>query len=97
METEGRIDYRKTNDETLYTMRKMVIKLWKSKTRRDKIQELTGFSRHTIGNIITTCKKQGMAGLKPKKRGRKKGTNCNLTPDGNIRSLPQWWIMTLHS
>lgn len=81
METEERIDYRKANDETLYAMRQMVIKLWKSKARRDKIEELTGFSKHTVGNIITTYKKQGLAGLKPMKRGRKKGTNCKLTPD----------------
>lgn len=79
MENEEKIDYRKAKDETLYEMRKMVIKLWKDKTRRDKIVELTGFSTHTVGNIITAYKKQGMDGLKPKKRGIKKGMNCKLT------------------
>ena len=80
MEIIEKTDYRKASDETLYEIRKTVIRMYKAKKKTEEIMEATGLCRNTVYEIRRTYNAEGLAGLKPKTRGRKLGEKRTLTP-----------------
>jgi transposase len=65
------IDLRKLNNDELYTIRKLVVRLKKQGMKGSEIEAITGLYVPRISEIWTTYQKNGLAGIKPEKSGRK--------------------------
>lgn len=74
-----KIDFRKLNDSEQYAIKKQVVHLKHLGKSRAEIEELTGVNQSAVSRIWQNFLKGGMAGIKPKKRGRKKGNNYLLS------------------
>jgi transposase len=64
----------------LYTVKQHVVRLKQLGKSRAEIEELTGVNRSAVSRIWTAFSKGGLAAIKPKTPGRKKGKNILLTP-----------------
>jgi transposase len=76
----------KTNAVTLspdeqYQIRKNIIRLSKKKKDNQEIAEILDVSLRHVQNTVKQYKAGGIAAIKPKKRGRKKGEERSLTPE----------------
>lgn len=80
MENE-RIDYRKSTPEELYQARKIAIRMWKKQIPVAEIAEITGLSKNVVYITIRKYKANGIAALKPKKRGRSQGEKRTISPE----------------
>lgn len=76
-----KINLRKVNAGELHAIKKQVVRLKELGRSGAEIEELTGVNESTVSRIWRTYLKEGAVGLKPSKRGRKKGVNLLLTPD----------------
>jgi len=65
------IDLRKMNNDELYTVRKQVIRLKKQGKKGSEIEDITGLYQNRISQIWKMYQSSGIAGIKPKKSGRK--------------------------
>lgn len=74
-------DLRKLSNDELYAVRKQVVRLKKLEKSGAEIEELTGVNISAVSRIWNAFLKGGLAGIKPKKSGRKKGVNILLTPE----------------
>ena len=83
-----KIDFRKLNDSEQYAVKKQVVHLKKLGKNRAEIEELTGVNQSAVSRIWQNFLKGGFAGIKPEKRGRKKGQNLLLS-DAQARSIRQ--------
>lgn len=79
MEESLDFDLRKHPD-LIESKRRDVIRLYKQKWKRKDIATATGLSLPTIRATINLYEKKGLSGLKPKRRGRPKGSSRILTP-----------------
>jgi len=75
----------KTNAVTLspeeqYQIRKSIVRLWKKGKSNSEIVETLDVSERHVTNTKKIYSEQGIAGIKPKKRGRKVGEKRTLTP-----------------
>ncbi len=76
-----KIDFRKLNDSEQYAIKKQVVHLKELGKSRVEIEELTGVNQSAVSRIWQNFLKDGLAGIKPQKRGRKKGKNFLLSSD----------------
>ena len=74
-----KIDARKLSPEELFLLRNKTIELRKIGTPIKEITEQVGVSWDFVNNAIKLFKKGGIEALKPKARGRKKGSGRKLT------------------
>ena len=79
MNTNKEIDFRKASSETVFALKKAVIKLYKKGVKVKDIVKIIGFADQTVRNTIKKYKNGGYKALEPKKRGIKKGTNLTLS------------------
>ena len=64
-----------------YQIRKSIIRLAKAGKSNSDIAEVLDVSERHVRNTKRIYAEQGIAGIKPKKRGRKKGEQRSLTPE----------------
>ena len=74
-----KLDFRKMTDGEQYTVKKLVVRLKKLGKGRAEIEELTGVNQSAVSRIWQNYLKGGLVGIKPQKRGRKKGNNFLLS------------------
>lgn len=75
-----KLDLRKLGVRELYFVRKQVVRLKEQGKTGEEILELTGVTANRASEIWTLFKREGIAALKPKSGGRKKGAGMLLTP-----------------
>jgi transposase len=76
----NKIDLRKLNNDELHMIRKQVVRLKELGKRRAEVEELTGVSQCAVSRIWQSYLRGGPSGIRPKKSGRKKGSNTLLDP-----------------
>ena len=76
-----KIDMRKLDKNEMYLLRKQVVRLKKLGYTRGQIEEMTGVLANRVSQIWTAYQKGGMAALRPKTRGRKRGTQTLLSAE----------------
>ncbi|MFA6921427.1 MAG: helix-turn-helix domain-containing protein, partial [Gallionella sp.] len=76
-----KMDARKLKDGELLERRRQVIRLYKRGGSVAQIAEVSELSGPAVRKIIRLYEAEGMAGLKPGKRGRREGNNRSLTED----------------
>jgi len=74
-----RMNLRKLSNDELYAVKKQVIRLKEQKKSGAEIEELTGVNEYAVSRIWNAFLSGGLAGIKPKKSGRKKGKNLLLS------------------
>lgn len=74
-----KIDLRKVNAEEMFTLKKQVVRLKELGKSGAEIEELTGIQENAVSRIWRKYLKNGIAGIKPKKSGRKHGSGMTLT------------------
>lgn len=74
-----KIDFRKMNDSEQYAIKKQVVHLKELGKSRAEIEELTGVNQSAVSRIWQNFLKNGIVGIRPQKRGRKKGKNFLLS------------------
>ena len=75
-----KLNLRKLPNDELYAVKKQVVRLKEMKKSGAEIEELTGVNKSAISRIWNAYQTKGLAGIKPRKSGRKKGMNLLLTP-----------------
>ena len=80
MKCKKETDYRRSNPESVYELKKVAIKLRKKKKSVKEISEITGLSDQTVRDLFKKYDEGGIAAIKPKKRGRKAGEKRHLSP-----------------
>ena len=82
-------DLRKQPPETLYEIRKQVIRQKELGLSNNQIVENTGLNKSMVSRIWCKYKETGLEGLKLKKRGRKKGKDSKLSKErqGEVRRI----------
>lgn len=75
-----KIDLRKLNNKELFFVRKQVVRLKEKGITGQEILELTGVTPNRASEIWSKYRKEGVAGLKPKTSGVKRGEGTLLTP-----------------
>jgi len=76
-----RIDLRKLNADEMFAVKKQVVRLKKLEKSGAEIEELTGVSECAVSRIWQIYLKEGNAGIKPKKTGRKYGGGRKLSAE----------------
>jgi transposase len=79
-----KIDLRKLPDETVYEMRKQVIRQKELGHTNLQIAANTGLNKDMVSRIWRKYKNGGIKSLKPKTRGRKKGQATKLTKEQQL-------------
>ncbi|TGY96619.1 helix-turn-helix domain-containing protein [Petralouisia muris] len=75
-----KINLLKVSPETRKIMKQQAIGLKKKHVKHKEIAETLNISIQTVDRISSAYKKEGAKCLKEKKRGRKLGEKCQLTP-----------------
>jgi len=75
------INLRELSSDELHAVRKQIVRLKKKGISGKEIESLTGVRESRASEIWTKYKKFGEKGLKPHKRGRKRGEKTLLTPE----------------
>ena len=73
-------DLRIVSNGEMYAIKKQVVRLKQLGKSGAEITKLTGVNKDAVSRIWTAFNKGGLAAIKPKKSGRKKGVNLLLTP-----------------
>ena len=89
MKCKKETDYRRSNPESVYELKKVALKLRKKNKSVKEISEITGLSGQTVRNLFRDYDKGGIAAIKPKKRGRKAGEKRHLSPAQEQEILKQ--------
>jgi transposase len=76
-----RINLRKVNADEMFTIKKQVVRLKELGKRGAEIEELTGVNESAVSRIWQTYLREGTAGIKPKKSGRKPDDGRKLNAD----------------
>ena len=79
MRCKKEMDYRRSNPESVYELKKVALKLRKKNKSVKEISEITGLSDQTVRNLFRAYDKGGIAAVKPKTRGRRTGEKRHLT------------------
>lgn len=80
-----KIDLRKLNSDEMYVIKKQVVRLKELGKSRDEIEELIGVNISAVSRIWQSYLKGGLAEIKPKKSGRKKGSQTLLTSHESLQ------------
>ena len=89
MKCKKETDYRRSNPESVYELKKVALKLRKKKESVKEIAEITGLSDQTVRDLFKKYDKGGIAAIKPQKRGRKPGEKRHLSPAQEQEILKQ--------
>jgi transposase len=81
MENELRTNAVRLSPEEQYQLRKSIVRLWKQGKHNQEIAQMLDVSERHVRNVKKIYAEQGIAGIKPKKRGRRKGEQRILTPE----------------
>ena len=76
-----RINLRKVSAAEMFTLKKQVVRLKELGKSGVEIEEMTGINKSAVSRIWQTYLREGVAGIKPKKPGKRKGEHMLLTPD----------------
>ena len=74
-----KVNLRKVSNEEMFTYKKQVVRLKELGKNGAEIEELTGINKSAVSRIWQTYLRNGIAGIKPKKSGRKKGEAMMFT------------------
>ena len=89
MKCKKETDYRRSNPESVYELKKVALKLRKKNKSVKEIAEITGLSDQTVRDLFKKYDKGGIAAIKPQKRGRKWGEKRHLRPAQEQEILKQ--------
>ena len=89
MKCKKETDYRRSNPELVYELKKVEIKLRKKNKPVKEISEITSLSDQTVRDLYKKYDEGGIAAIKPKKRGRKAGEKRHLSPTQEQELLGQ--------
>ena len=89
MKCKKETDYRRSNPESVYELKKVALKLRKKNKSVKEIAEITGLSNQTVRDLFKKYDKGGIAAIKPRKRGRKPGEKRHLSPAQEQEILKQ--------
>ena len=89
MKCKKETDYRRSNPESVYELKKVALKLRKKNKTVKEIAEITGLSDQTVRDLFKKYDKGGIAAIKPQKRGRKCGEKRHLSPAQEQEILKQ--------
>ena len=78
---ELRTNTKRLSPEEQYLIRKNIVRLLKKDMKPEAVAETLDVSRSHVYSTKKTYDEKGIAGLKPKKRGRKKGDERKLLPE----------------
>ena len=81
MEKELQTNAVRLSPDEQYQIRKSIIRLNKQGKSNPEIAEVLDVSERHVRNVKKLYAQQGIDGIKPKKRGRRKGENRILTPE----------------
>jgi transposase len=81
MEKELRTNAVSLSPKEQYQIRKSIIRLWKKGKSNEEIAETLDVSERHVRNIKKIYAEQGIAGIKPKTRGRRTGDKRRLTTE----------------
>jgi transposase len=81
MENELKTNAVRLSPEEQYRIRKGIIRLWKQGKSNEEIAEILDVSLRHVQNTKKSYEDGGIAGIKPKTRGRRKGDKRVLTPE----------------
>jgi len=80
MENELRTNAVRLSPEQQYQIRKSIVRLLKQGKSNNEVAAILDVSERHIRNVKKIYAEQGVAGIKPKKRGRRKGEKKTLNP-----------------
>lgn len=81
MEKKLRTNAVRMSPERQYQLRRSIVRLSKAGNHPDKIAEILDVGRSTVYKTLKAYREEGIKGIQPKKRGRRKGANRVLSPD----------------
>ena len=81
MEEELEINAKKLSPNEQYQIRLNIVRLWKKGKSYSEIAEIFNVSERHVRSVIKKYIKEGLKGIKPKKRGRKEGAKRILTKE----------------
>ena len=81
MENELKTNAVRLSPEGQYQIRKSIVRLWKQGKSNPEIAETLDVSERHVRNVKKIYAEQGIAGIKPKTRGRRKGEKRTLTSE----------------
>jgi len=81
MENELKTNAVSLSPNEQYQIRKSIVRLVKQGKSNEEIAEVLDVSERHVRNVKKIYAEQGIAGIKPKKRGRKQGERRGLTPE----------------
>ncbi|MFV0268308.1 MAG: transposase [Draconibacterium sp.] len=89
MENELKTNARKLSPSAQYEIRKSIIRMSKHGKRNHEIAGALDVGERHVRNVKGVYAKEGIAGIKPKTRGRRKGENrvLNKEQEQKIQSL----------
>jgi len=81
MEQELRTNAVRLSPDEQYQIRKSIVRLCKQGKTNEEVATTLDVSERHVRNVKKLYAEQGIAGIKPKKRGRRKGEKRTLTPE----------------
>ena len=81
MENELKTNAVSLSPNEQYQIRKSIVRLVKQGKNNEEIADVLDVSERHVRNVKKIYAEQGIAGIKPKKRGRKQGEQRDLTPE----------------
>jgi len=81
MENELKTNAVRLSPQEQYQIRKSIVRLWKQGKSNPEIAEVLDVSERHVRNVKKIYAEQGIAGIRPKTRGRRKGDKRTLTPE----------------
>jgi len=81
MDKELKTNAKRLSPAEQYQIRKSIVRLSKEGKSNQEIAEVLDVSERHVRNVKKIYAEQGIAGIKPKKRGRKVGEQRTLTPE----------------
>jgi len=88
---ELRTEARKLSPDEQYQLRKNIVRLLKQGYTPSQIAEILDIGVSTVYKVQKLYNEEGIAGIKLKKRGRRKGANRVLTPEQE-REVQNWIV-----
>lgn len=76
-----KVNLRTVSMDEMYTHKKQVVRLKKLGKSGVEIEELTGINQSAVSRIWQSYLRDGIAGIRPQKPGRKKGSGMLLSPE----------------
>ena len=78
---EEKTDYRKASPQEVYTVKKIIIREWRSGKKTNEIQQNTGMCINIVRETIRKYKEGGLKAIQPKKEGRPVGSCMTLSQE----------------